>query len=284
MARKLKHPNHTVDSNCQINKLMDTVVHLWELGENPSLSHIAAELEMSPAKVRKLLISAGMRDGITYYHSETATQILSLYQAHVPLLGIQKRTGLSIKSIQGYLPYSKTVYRLESKSAEAERIELFRQREAALEKLREHIGSEDASEYLWRAVIAFESYTFTTSGRGKDRIGAVSFRYSVKRSTGAGGRHYQGASVPGYGNELFIQGKEKSISRSTVDLALKNALDVQEKEGFVSGPRKLGIPGARSNLYSIFLRFGIICDSKTDDSGDRTDSIEGYARSVEDEG
>ena len=173
---------------------------------------------------------------------------------------------------------------MKSRSAEAERIELFRQRETALEKLREHIDSENASEYLWRAVIAFEDYTFTTSGRGKNRIGAVSFRYSVKRSTGAGGRHYRGASVPGYGNELFIEGKEKSISRSTVDLALKNALDIQEKEGFVSGPRKLGIPGARSNLYSIFLRFGIIRGSKTDDSDNRTSFVEGYSKSVEDEG
>ena len=284
MPRKPKRKNLREETKQQINELMDTVVHLWIGDDYPTLSRVSEEIEMSPAKVRKLLISAGVRDGTVYFHSETAAQVLSLYQAQVPLSEIQKRTGLSIKSIQGYLPYSKTVYRLNSRSAEAERIEHFRQRETALEKLREHIGLEDASEYLWRAVIAFEGYTFTTSGRGKDRIGAVSFHYSVKRSTGASGRHYPGASISGYGNELFIAGKEKSISRSTVDLAMENALDVQKKEGFVSGPRKLGIPGARSNLYSIFLRFGIIRSNKIDDSGNKTSSVEGNDRSVEDEG
>ena len=72
--------------------------------------------------------------------------------------------------------------------------------------------------------------------------------------------------MDGYGNELWIIGadgekKDKSISRSTVDLALKNALQVQSEEGCVSGPRKLGVPGVRSNLYAMFLRFGVITAS-----------------------
>ena len=52
--------------------------------------------------------------------------------------------------------------------------------------------------------------------------------------------------------------REKSISRSTVELALKNALEEQQMSGYVSGPRKLGVPGVRSNLYAMFLRFGVI--------------------------
>ena len=38
----------------------------------------------------------------------------------------------------------------------------------------------------------------------------------------------------------------------------KGQEEEQGREGFVSGPRKLGVPGARSNLYAMFLRFGII--------------------------
>ena len=56
----------------------------------------------------------------------------------------------------------------------------------------------------------------------------------------------------------ITHGLKKSISRSTVDLAFRNALEEQGRVGFVSGPRKLGVPGVRSNLYAIFLRFGII--------------------------
>ena len=52
--------------------------------------------------------------------------------------------------------------------------------------------------------------------------------------------------------------KEKSLSRSTVDLALRTAL---EKE--IKGPKALGIPGAGSYLYPMFVRFGIIKDNSS---------------------
>ena len=104
----------------------------------------------------------------------------------------------------------------------------------------------------------FENYPFQTYGRGKEHKNATKFRYTVTRSAGAGGRHYAGVDVPGYGNEIWIEGKEKSISRSTVDLAYRNGRAEQESCGFVSGPRKLGVPGSRSYLYAMFLRFGVI--------------------------
>lgn len=129
-----------------------------------------------------------------------------------------------------------------------------------MEELKAHLDLPDQSLYLWKAVIAFEGYPFKTAGRGSRE--GIRFTYSLSRSTGAGGRHYKGESVDGFGNELWIikdgAKSEKSISRSTVDLALKNALEEQRREGYVSGPRKLGVPGVRSNLYSLFLRFGVI--------------------------
>ena len=125
-----------------------------------------------------------------------------------------------------------------------------------------HSGlQEDASLHLWHLIIDHEGATFVTTGRGS-RPG-VEFTYEVSRTTGAAGRHYQGTSIPGYGNELWIitgagERKKKSISRSTVDLAYRNAVEEQEREGFVSGPRKLGVPGVRSNLYAMFVKFGVI--------------------------
>ena len=41
-------------------------------------------------------------------------------------------------------------------------------------------------------------------------------------------------------------------------MAYRNAVEDQEREGFVSGPRKLGVPGVRSNLYAMFVKFGVI--------------------------
>lgn len=121
---------------------------------------------------------------------------------------------------------------------------------------------QDASLHLWHLIIDHEGTTFVTTGRGS-RPG-VEFTYEVSRSSRAAGRHYSGQSIEGYGNELWIitlptgERKKKSISRSTVDLAYRNAVEEQEREDFVSGPRKLGVPGVRSNLYAMFVKSGVI--------------------------
>lgn len=130
-----------------------------------------------------------------------------------------------------------------------------------------HSLQQDTSLHLWQLIILNEGKTFKTTGCGS-RPG-IEFTYEVSRTTSAAGRHYSGQSVPGYGNELWIvtaerERKKKSISRSTVDLAYRNALEEQERVGFVSGPRKLGVPGVRSNLYAMFLQFGLIKDTPDD--------------------
>lgn len=118
----------------------------------------------------------------------------------------------------------------------------------------------DWSLCLWRCVIAFEGEIFTTSGRGS-RSG-ISFTYSIPRNPSAGGRHYAGTSVEGYGNELWIsrtgeagEKLKKSISRSTVDLAYRRAI---EMDGVVTGLKKPSIPGAGSYLYPMLIQFGVI--------------------------
>lgn len=167
---------------------------------------------------------------------------------------------------------------------------------------------QDDSLRLWQLIILHEGTTFKTTGRGS-RPG-VEFTYEVSRTTTTPttdssasttiqptdstptvmncnqcerrrrgtGRHYAGQSIEGYGNELWIitlptgQRKNKSISRSTVDLAYRNALEEQEQSGFVSGPRKLGVPGVRSNLYAMFLQFGVITSAPGDNPASRSDN------------
>ncbi len=88
---------------------------------------------------------------------------------------------------------------------------------------------EDA---LWSVLVMLEGTTFETAKH-------LTYSYSIK------------------GYEMFVSRKDKSITRSTVNLSLWNAMKLQ-KEGLpVSGPKKLKTFGA-SYLYPIFLQIGII--------------------------
>lgn len=263
MGRKQKHPEHAAESQRLMNSLLDEVVSLWISEEEPELKAVAEEVEISPSKLRKLLITAGERDRTTYFSSPTSDMVLKLRSEGKSVKEMCEITGLSYTSVQGYLPHSKLIYSLDTMSAECERIRHFRARKKAVSDLHDHLFLPDASFYLWKTVVAFQAYPFTTSGRGSRE--GVKFTYEVSKSGSAGGRHYEGEQVEGYGNEMWIikngQKSEKSISRSTVDLALRTALTVQAQEGFVSGPKKLNIPGAGSYLFPLFVRFGVITSS-----------------------
>lgn len=255
MGRKQKHPEHAQRAQQLMNSLLDEVVGLWTSEEEPALKAVAEEVEISPSKLRKLLITAGERDRTSYYTSTTADTIRRLRAEGHSVAEIQEIMGLSYTSVQGYLPHSKIIYSLDSMSTEAERIRLYRVRQKAVSDLRAHLSLPDQSLYLWKCIITFQSYPFTTSGNG-NRPG-TKFTYEVSKPTTGGGRRYTGENVEGFGNELFItsggEQLKKSISRSTVDLALRTAL---EKE--IKGPKALGIPGAGSYLYPMFIRFGVI--------------------------
>ena len=268
MGRKQKHPNHAAEAQRLMNELLDEVVDLWTSEEEPELKSISDEIGLSPAKLRKLLITAGERDQQAYYDSPVAIQIERLRSKGHSVAEIQEIMDLSYTSVQGYLPHSKIIYSLDSMSAECERIRRFRARQKAVSDLQAHLSLPDQSLYLWKTIICFEGYSFTTSGRGQRQ--GVKFTYEVSKPTTGGGRHYQGEQVDGYGNEMWIftlpdkERKEKSISRSTVDLALKTALEKQKNGDGVGGPKALGIPGAGSYLYPMFVRFGVIKNSSAE--------------------
>ena len=96
---------------------------------------------------------------------------------------------------------------------------------------------------VWNAVLAHEGDLFTTT-RG------LAFSYSVKRNR-------QGDSV----GEIIFDRKEKSVTRATIVLAYRKAIETQSREGYVSGPKKLGVFGA-SYLYPVFLKLGILTNIK----------------------
>lgn len=60
------------------------------------------------------------------------------------------------------------------------------------------------------------------------------------------------------GNELFVDRKAKSVTRSTVNAAYRAAVIQMQTAGCVPGPKALGTFGA-SYLYPVFQSFGILC-------------------------
>ena len=91
--------------------------------------------------------------------------------------------------------------------------------------------SNDYYGFIFRVTQSVELFcTYFTTVKG------LRFRYCVNK------------------NEIQINRKKKSITRSSVKVALKATL---EKNGNINGPKKLGVFGA-SYLYPMFLRFGLI--------------------------
>lgn len=124
--------------------------------------------------------------------------------------------------------------------------QLEERRRQASEKLRDAIARELAGEspeetktetLLWNALILYQDVPFITSKN-------LQFTYAIR------------------GYEMFVSRKDKSITRSTVNLAFGMALKLLREDMPVSGPKKLGTFGA-SYLYPIFIRIGVIPVEKT---------------------
>ena len=251
MARpKKKDPNPKLS----MEQLLTKAVSLFEEpyddrderdADLPSLRSVADELGTTLLRTRKLLITA------EYFSTDMSRTVQQMTEEGSSVAEIMEETGLKKASINSYLPYKHLAFNLDQTTVNADRHKLFRRRVKAVSDLQAHSGLPDEMEYLWKAVIVFEDYPFKTSGRGSRE--GVKFSYKVSRTGGNGGRHYDGASVDGYGNEIWIEGKEKSISRSTVELGYRKAKEMR----VVKGPKALGLPGSGSYLYPILLRFGI---------------------------
>ena len=93
--------------------------------------------------------------------------------------------------------------------------------------------TDPAEIELWNNILLHQGEVFNTSGRGS-RPG-VSFTYRVK------------------GAELFVDRKEKSITRATV----LHAYHKMKELGEVTGPKQLNVFGA-SYLLPIFKRVGVL--------------------------
>ena len=198
------------------------------------LNLLAEEFSMTPIKVRKLLITSGA------YETPISIAVNKLYRDGKTVKDIQKIMGLSSASVNGYLPYNKTVYKMEEATLTAERLRKYRQRKAAVDKLcadMELANIDNLSDTLWSTLILFEGYPFVTAK-------GLRYYYSIK------------------GNEIFFTRKEKSVTKATVHMALQTAMELQKGGVRITGPKMLGCFGA-SYLYPIFKRIGVIRDGDT---------------------
>lgn len=217
MPRPKKKPDYDAEQVLQdlIAAVLDSYYSPTMGEEHKSLKLVGEELNISPLKVRKLLITAGE------YQSSASTRVATLYAEGKTVAQIQEGTGLGRASVHGYLPYMKGVYNAAELSTDAERVRLYRARQAAVQAL------DGTPEQLWEAVLLFAGFPFYTAK-------GLKFSYTV------------------CGHELFVDRKEKSITRATVELACQKAVSNR-----ITGPKQMGIFGA-SYLYPMFVRFGII--------------------------
>ncbi len=113
---------------------------------------------------------------------------------------------------------------------DAERTIAYRERQQAVTSLMQlKEAGEVADDVLWDALVLFQNHPFHTAKN-------LEFTYTVK------------------GNEIFVDRKEKSITKATVLMAFHKALELGPE---VTGPKKLGTFGA-SYLYPVFVQLGIL--------------------------
>lgn len=244
MPRPRKKPDY--DAKKLMDQLIDEIVNAYlhpqkllsdENGRTP-LNVLAEEFSLSALKVRKLLVTAGV------YDSPICRKVQELFAAGKAVKEIQHITGLSSASVSGYLPYRKTIYKLEDRTVLAERLQRYRERKQAVQKVKEQwmYGTEEnVIEAVWNAVCRFEVYSFET-------VQGLRFHYKIR------------------GKELFFSRKEKSVTRATVDKAVKTVLDLQRQRKKIFGPKKLNCFGA-SYLYPVFIRIGLISETQFKSAG-----------------
>ena len=248
MGRHRKYPDAEAVISAFYSSVSDAYNHPSAGERNQdgkkSINLLSEEFSISRLKVRKILITTG---DVVCSETKSIQQLLSQGKTKKEVCS---QLNIAIATLNSFLPYDKGVYNLTDVSNYAENCKVYRTRKGAVVDLQ----FDPNSVKLWRTICLFQSYPFTTLGRGSKT--GTKFTYEVSSSSTSGGRRYAGENVEGYGNEMWIirdgQRAEKSISRSSVDYALQIAL-----EGNVAGPKQLKIYGS-SYVYSLFRRFGLV--------------------------
>lgn len=229
-----------------LDELLQIVVSAYEddsSGRSGStLKALAAKFGLSMVKIRKLLITAGIRwrRAIYVYNSpryETLSKtVLGLYEAGKSIEDIMALTKLKKAAVYSYLPYVYSVHKMKELANVVNRVKTYQDMTLEQKNFAMRIAGltpDQADDVLWETLIYLQGRVFRTR-RG------LEFKYQIR------------------GGGIYVDRRQKSkpISRSSVSLAFRTACELQRREGYVSGPNKLRTFGA-SYLYVIFLELGI---------------------------
>ena len=231
MARPRKKPDYNPEK--LMNELLDIVVDEYKktfktIEHKGEIKAISEELEIAPHKVRKLLITAGVRDGREYYNSPSCNQVLSLHKKGKTVAEIMDLTGLNRTSVCCYLPYSKGLYNAKELSVVAERVKKYRKRRERCEGFNRKVAfmkQEQAEEYLWDTLLFLQGCIFYAVSEGNSI--RQPFSYRIKEG------------------EMFVGKMTESINKTTVMKAFKKAREIQNVNGFIAGPQDIEEIGAK---------------------------------------
>jgi hypothetical protein len=224
-GRPKKKPAY--DAKAILSALMDAVTDSYlspsedeEVDGHKPIKLVAEEFEITPLKVRKLLITGGA------YRTAISGRVFALHCEGKTIAQIQETTGLSRASVHSYLPYMKGIYNAKEISTDAERIKLYRNRKASLEEMKN--GKVD----LWTVIELFAGYPFTTTEGCK-------FSYSVR------------------GNEMHVNREMLVITSVTIETAYQEVLKLSGKSADITGDMQID-NSVESYLFPMFMRFGIV--------------------------
>lgn len=225
-GRPKKKPNY--DREKEIDDLIQQAVTLFEVPyddrderspDAPTIKSVAAAMNTSRVRLKKLLITAG------YYSSETSRKVQMLLSQGYTINQIIQETGLSSAGVNAVLPYKRGVYNLEDPPLYSEICKQFRKRKRACEQLIDHLDESDSQKYLWEAIQAFENYSFQMES-GKR------FKYTIENEC----LYLEGQTFPR--NEIetvFYKIRELKRTGSVIDKKNSQCCDM---------------------IYTIFLRIG----------------------------
>ncbi len=92
------------------------------MGDDPTINETAAEFDIPPMKVKKLLITGG------YYDTELYREIKKLKDAGLTVEEISIKIGKKPITVRSYLPYERVIYNLEERSVNADKLQRFKER------------------------------------------------------------------------------------------------------------------------------------------------------------
>ena len=117
MRKKLKPE---LDLELVQSDLIETVCNSYTQGK--SVRALAKQMEMSPMKVRKILITGNV------YSTDLSTEIDALYKDGKTVVEIAELLNTTPANVNSYLPYERIIYGMEERSVEADRQARYRER------------------------------------------------------------------------------------------------------------------------------------------------------------